>query len=89
MNTRMAGWSSIAATIALGACASTSGNTPAKPVAAAATPGCVSDTGSRISTPGDCAGFGRSYSQEDMKRTGQTTVGGALPLLDPAISVSH
>ena len=89
MTTRMAGLSSIAATLALGACASTSGNTPAQPVAAAPAPGCVSDTGSRISAPGDCAGFGRSYSQEDMKRTGTTTVGGALPLLDPAITVSH
>ncbi len=88
--TRMAGLSSIAAALALSACASTSGNTntPAKSAAAAPPPGCVS-TGSRISAPGDCAGFGRSYSQEDMKRTGGTTVGGTLSLLDPTLTVSH
>jgi hypothetical protein len=85
----MAGLSSIAAALALGACASTSGNTPAKPVAAAPPAGCVSDTGSRISAPGGCAGFGHSYSQEDVRRTGQTNVGGALGLLDPTVTVNH
>jgi len=87
MTTRITCLSSIAAALMLGACASTSQTTPAKPVASAP-PGCVSDTGSRISAPGDCAGFGRSYSQDDMKRTGETTVGGALDRLDPALT-SH
>jgi hypothetical protein len=89
MTTRMAGLSSIAAALALGACASTSGNTPAKPVAAAPPPGCVSGTGSRISAPGECAGFGHSYSQEDLKRTGQPIASGALGLLDPTVTVGH
>jgi hypothetical protein len=89
MTTRMAGLSSIAAALVLSGCASTAGNTPAKPVAAAPPAGCVSDTGSRIAAPGDCAGFGRSYSQEDIKRTGQPTAGGALGLLDPTVTVSH
>jgi hypothetical protein len=81
--------SSIAAAVALGGCASTSGNTPAQPAAAAVPPGCVSDTGSRIAAQGNCAGFGRTYSQEDMKRTGATTASGALGLLDPAVTVTH
>jgi hypothetical protein len=89
MTTRMAGLGLIAAALALGACASTSGHTPGKSAAAAPPPGCVSDTGSRIAAPGDCAGFGRSYSQEDMQRTGRTTAGGALSLLDPAFTVVH
>jgi hypothetical protein len=90
MGTRMAALSSIAAALALGACASTSGNVPTKPVAASQPAGCVSGTGSRIpAPPGNCAGFGNVYSQEDLKRTGQTTAGDALGLLDPTITVNH
>jgi len=31
----------------------------------------------------------RSYSQEDVQRTGQTDVGDALRMLDPSITVHH
>ena len=89
MITRMAALSSIAAALALGACVSTSGNAPTKPVTASQPAGCVSGTGSRITVPGNCAEFGRTYTQEDIQRTGTTTVGAALRELDPTITVSR
>jgi hypothetical protein len=47
---------------------------------------CLSHTGSRI--PGEnCSEIGRSYSSEDINRTGSTTAGDALRLLDPSITV--
>jgi hypothetical protein len=52
-------------------------------------PNCLTHTGSRIDTKGKCRGTGRSYTSEDLARTGKTTVGGALPLLDPSITVHH
>ncbi len=50
---------------------------------------CIRDTGSRIpAKPGECLPVaGRSYSQEDIQRTGQTTLGPALRDLDPSIRV--
>ena len=52
---------------------------------------CSLPTASRIpGKPGDCyASPGRTYSQEDVQRTGQTNVGDALHLLDPSITVHH
>ncbi len=73
-------------------CASTGHAIPANHGApVAATPsGCLTDTGSRIPAPGQgCAGVGRSYSQTDISQTGQTTAGGALGLMDPALTVHH
>jgi hypothetical protein len=59
---------------------------PAKPVAS--DPHCLHDTGSRLPVkPGKCAGVGRSYGADDISRTGATTAGGALGLLDPSVSV--
>jgi hypothetical protein len=37
--------------------------------------------------PDHGCGPGRSYSQADLERTGATTAGGALRLLDPAVTV--
>jgi hypothetical protein len=51
---------------------------------------CLKDTGSRI--PADasaCSATGRSYSSEDISRTGSTTAAGALQLLDPSVTVRH
>lgn len=49
---------------------------------------CLKDTGTRIPASGkDCSVIGRSYSSEEMSRTGATTTGGALQLLDPSITV--
>jgi hypothetical protein len=72
------------------ACASTP--TPRTQTAAAANsgevrPDCIK-TGSRIAAkPGECsAAPGRSYSQDDILRTGQTDVAHALQQLDPSIT---
>jgi hypothetical protein len=90
MSTRMAALSSIVAALALGACASTSGNARTKPITASQPAGCVSDTGSLIpARPGNCAGFGTTYTQEDIRHTGETTAGGALRLLDPTVTVTR
>jgi hypothetical protein len=62
---------------------------PEKHAAAAENPSCLTHTGSRIGGKGKCRGTGRSYTSDDLKRTGKTTVGGALPLLDPSITVHH
>ena len=61
-----------------------------KPAASAAVvkdPTCLTQTGSRISTPGQCRGVGRSYSNQDIERTGSTSAGDALALLDSSITV--
>jgi hypothetical protein len=48
---------------------------------------CPRDTGSRIpASSADCSGFGRTYSSDDINRTGSTTAAGALRLLDPSIT---
>jgi len=57
-------------------------------VAPARTPGCVADTATRIPLKErDCAGFGRTYTQEDIQRTGQPDTAQALRLLDPSLTV--
>jgi hypothetical protein len=33
-----------------------------------------------------CAGFGSTYSKQDVDNTGQTDLGRALPMLDPTIT---
>jgi len=75
------------AALVLAACATTSPQTAS--TAAAKTPvGCVSDTATRLPVkPGDCAGFGSTYTQQDLDRTGQVYVQDALHLLDPSITV--
>ncbi|MDB6086308.1 MAG: hypothetical protein JWN43_4189 [Gammaproteobacteria bacterium] len=82
---RIAG--AIAAGLVLAACAA-AGKGPGggRPAANRYDPTCLPDTGLPA---GDakCSGFGRSYSSEDIRRTGATTVGEALPLLDPSITV--
>ena len=80
-----AGWLALA----LAACAGAPPRDTTKSAAAAAATapaGCVGETGSRI--PQDaCAGVGRSYTQEEIQRTGAVDTGRALRLLDPALSV--
>jgi hypothetical protein len=40
--------------------------------------------------PGQCSSTpGRTYTNEEIERTGQTDVGNALQQLDPSISVHH
>ena len=67
------------------------GCTTTKPPAAAATPNdpsCLTDTGSRVAA-GPCRGVGRSYSSQDIQRTGVTSAADALSLLDSSVTVHH
>jgi hypothetical protein len=70
-------------------CAATPQN-QSKPAATAATKdsNCLSETGSRLPAgKAGCRGYGRSYSDQDIQRTGSTNAGDALSLLDPSITV--
>lgn len=75
----------------LSACASA----PLKPdqatVANAKPPaGCVGQTATLIPLKDSksCAGFGNTYTKDDIDRTGQLTLGPALRMLDPSISTT-
>jgi hypothetical protein len=52
---------------------------------------CVRDTGSLIKPkPGQCLPVaGRSYSKDDIDRTGARTLGPALRDLDPSVTIQH
>lgn len=52
---------------------------------------CLRDTGSLIKPkPGQCLPVaGRSYSKEDIDRTGARTLGPALRDLDPSVTIQH
>jgi hypothetical protein len=80
----------VVAALMLAACAATPPTPDQTKVAANATPpaGCVGQSATRIPLKDDksCAGFGSTYTQQDINNTGQSTVGGALPLLDPSIT---
>jgi hypothetical protein len=73
---------SVLAAIAAAGCSST----PTPRQANVAQPaGCVS-TGSRVAQDKNrCAGFGRSYSSEELRQTGHVDVARALQQLDPSI----
>jgi hypothetical protein len=83
--------SSIAFLFVVSACAGpTAAVKPGTQVAAASEPNsaCLSETGSRIPKTGTgCSAFGHSYSNEDINRTGSTTAGGSLRLMDPSVTV--
>ena len=49
---------------------------------------CLQDTGSRLPNSTGCSAFGRSYSSDDINRTGSTTVSRSLQLLDPSVTVN-
>jgi hypothetical protein len=76
--------------VSLVACSTGPGTrTDAKMASAAGHESCVQDTGTRIPRRDhECAAFGRSYSHEDIQRTGAVTVGEALRLLDPSITTT-
>jgi hypothetical protein len=81
----------VAPLLILCACAGSKGNVkPDAPVTSAHQDiaGCLRGTGSHIPTSGGgCSAFGRSYSSEDINRTGYATAGGALRLLDPTVTI--
>jgi hypothetical protein len=64
---------------------------PTRTAATPTTQACNQDTASRIPMrPGECSSApGRTYSDQDIERTGQTNVGDALQLLDPSITTHH
>jgi hypothetical protein len=82
----------LSAALALAACAAAPDKTTVgKPTVANARPpaGCVGQTATRIPVKDEstqCAGFGSTYSKQDVDNTGQTDLGRALPMLDPAIT---
>jgi len=83
----------LAAVMLLTACASTGPRTAANS-GSEGTPGaksaCPNDTASRIPRdPSSCYGLGRTYSNDELRRTGASSVADALRQLDPAVSVSH
>ncbi len=81
----------------MAACAATSPQgktTAATPAQAAAVPqsnpACMTQTASQAAASGsNCTGPGESFTNDDIRRTGATMVGPALPILDPAITVHH
>jgi hypothetical protein len=83
----------IAIGLALVGCAATAENARPKNVGSGATANdrtCLTGTASRIPPNGtNCSATGRSYSGDDLMNTGKTTVAGALPLLDPSITIHH
>jgi hypothetical protein len=89
MNATMRATVGILAALALFGCAATSPNSkPAAAAVAANDPNCLTQTGSNIPHgKGKCVGYGRSYSSEDIDRTGATSAGAALRLLDPSLTV--
>jgi hypothetical protein len=81
----------IAALLVLAACAATTAGVKpnaAVPGSVADNPACLNHTASRIpDSAGGCSAIGRSYSSEDIQRTGSPTADEALRLLDPTITV--
>jgi len=71
----------------LAACAST----PRHETAAVKPPaGCVGQTATRIPVKsGECAGFGSTYTQQDLDTTGQIDTAKALGMLDPSVRIGH
>jgi hypothetical protein len=71
-------------------CSTTPQPRPVTQAAATSSRLCSVSTGSHLPKPNECgASPGRSYSEEDIQRTGQTNVGDALGMLDPSITVHH
>jgi hypothetical protein len=79
----------IIALLILGGCATTSGNMPPKADSSAAAeknPACQTETTRRVGVNGtNCIAFGRSYTENDIKRTGATNAADALRLLDSSV----
>jgi hypothetical protein len=90
VNLRIAG--AIVAGLILAGCAATSRDRVAaadKSAAVAKDSACPNGTGSRIPGGSNSASVCRSYTDDDLTRTGYLSVGDALAHLDPSVSVSH
>lgn len=79
----------VASLFVLAGCATNPVNRTAGSAGAATrNPACLTQTGNRIATKdSNCAEFGRSYSSDDVNRTGATTAGEALRLMDPSVTI--
>jgi len=81
--------------VVLGGCAAACAHTPPATQAKANSPppGCVyPGTATRLpQSPSGCAAFGRSWTQDDLKRTGVGAfdVAQGLQMLDPAVTAHH
>jgi hypothetical protein len=73
--------------LALAGCATTP-KSPTTATTPAKSP-CVSASLHQSPGSATCAAAGRSYSSEDLRRTGEIDLGDALQKLDPAITVHH
>jgi uncharacterized lipoprotein YajG len=91
MSATMRFLSAAAAGLMLFGCAATPQNPNSNPAASAALKDrtCLTDTGSQIVSKSSCRGYGRSYTSDDIDKTGRTTAAGALAELDPSITVHH
>jgi hypothetical protein len=50
----------------------------------------VGQTATRLPVKdGTCAGFGNTYTKQDIDNTGQVTADKALALMDPSVRVGH
>ena len=72
-------------------CASTAPQSDAKTRTAAVAPQCAAETGSRIHRDSSqcSASPSRTYTRDDIERTGSIDTAEALRLLDPTITVHH
>jgi hypothetical protein len=59
------------------------------PQAAVTDPTCLDGTGTRLPAKSAQCSTGRSYSHDDITRTGATNPGEALQLLDPSVTVQR
>ena len=76
----------ILAVATLAACGGTPIQKSSEVAAANKTPGCVDSTGTRLPVDqAHCVGFGRTWTQADIRSTGYMDVGQALQTLDPSI----
>lgn len=88
MTTYLRAASVIPSILILSACAVNTAGVNPKASALAKNPACLTRTGSRIGgNDANCSAFGRSYSSDDIHRTGATTVDEALRLMDPSITI--
>jgi hypothetical protein len=93
MTTYLRVTSAIATVLILTACATTTADVKPKAGTSegvAQNPVCLTETGSRIAgNVANCSALSRSYSKDDIDRTGSTTADEALRRLDPSITVHH
>jgi type IV pilus biogenesis protein CpaD/CtpE len=76
--------------LTLAACASQPTSPgPSTTAAVKPPPGCVAQTATRIPVKdGECAGFGNTYTRQDIDNTGQPMADKALALMDPSVRIT-